>query len=116
MLEGPRNIDNYIYNNRIEGARGQGMFLMHCEKFLIAKNTISSNYNGIACVTSVVNIEDNLISNNKCNGIMLVDDCQVLMSENTFTGNRKAGFVSRNSSRAKMRLNKFEGNTIEAVA
>lgn len=30
VLEGPRNIDNYIYNNQIEGARGQGVFLLHC--------------------------------------------------------------------------------------
>jgi parallel beta-helix repeat protein len=80
VLEGPRNIDNYIYNNRIEAARGQGIFLLHCEKFLIAKNTITSNYNGIVCITSVVNIEDNTITSNKCNGVMLLDDCQVLLS------------------------------------
>lgn len=30
VLEGPRNIDNYIYNNHIESARGQGIFLQHC--------------------------------------------------------------------------------------
>ena len=43
---------------------------------------------------------------------MLVDDCQVLMSENVFEKNKKAGFVCRNTSRAKMRVNKFEGNGI----
>lgn len=47
---------------------------------------------------------------------MLIDDCQILMSENTLKANRKAGLVCRNSSRAKMRMNRFEGNQIEAVA
>ena len=47
---------------------------------------------------------------------MLVDDCQILMSENVFESNRKGGFVCRNSSKAKMRGNRFEGNAIEALA
>jgi parallel beta-helix repeat protein len=43
---------------------------------------------------------------------MLVDDCQILMNENTLEGNRRAGFVCRNSSKAKMRMNSFIGNHI----
>jgi hypothetical protein len=30
VLEGPNNIDNYVYNNRITEARGQGLLLAHC--------------------------------------------------------------------------------------
>ena len=56
-----------------------------------------------------------MIENNKCNGVMLVDDCQVLMSSNGFESNRRAGLVCRNSSKAKMRLNRFEKNSIEAL-
>lgn len=72
ILEGPSNIDNYIYSNHIYGARGNGVFLLHCEKFLVAKNNIHGNYNGVLGVTSVVNLEDNTICENKCNGVMLI--------------------------------------------
>ena len=81
----------------------------------MAKNNISGNYNGIVGVTSVVNIEDNVIENNKCNGVMLVDDCQVLMNSNGLEGNRRAGLVCRNSSKAKMKSNRFEKNCIETL-
>ncbi len=30
ILEGPNNIDNYVYNNKITNARGQGMLLVYC--------------------------------------------------------------------------------------
>jgi parallel beta-helix repeat protein len=62
-----------------------------------------------------VNIEDNQVINNKCNGIMLIDDSRILMSENTLEGNKVAGFVCRNTSKAKMRMNRFLGNRIELV-
>jgi hypothetical protein len=79
------------------------VLLLYCEKFLIAKNEIWQNYNGILGVTSVVNIEDNNIHLNKCNGVMLVGDCQILMSENVIEENRKVGFICRNTSKARMR-------------
>lgn len=115
ILEGPNNIDNYVYNNKIMQARGQGVLLLYCEKFLIAKNEISHNYNGIMAITSVVNIEDNKIHDNRCNGIMLIDDCHILMSENAVEGNRKTGFICRNTSKAKMRQNRFTSNRIEVL-
>lgn len=85
---------------------------MHCEKFLIAKNNIHNNYNGVLAVTSVVNLEDNRINHNKRNGVMLIDDCQILMSENNVEGNKLAGFVCRKTSKAKMRMNSFAKNKI----
>jgi parallel beta-helix repeat protein len=115
VLQGPNNIDNYVYNNKISDARGQGVLLAYCEKFLLAKNDISRNYNGILAVTSVVNVEDNHIADNKCNGIMLVDDCQLLMTENQIEGNRKAGLIARNTSTARMRQNRFNANKIELL-
>lgn len=93
-----------------------GIFLLHCEKFLIAKNTITHNYNGIQAVTSVVQIEDNTISHNKCNGVMLVEDCEILLSENEFERNKVAGLVCRGVSRAKMKRNSFKDNKIEMLA
>lgn len=61
VLEGPGNIDNYVYNNEIQGARGHGIFVINSEKFLIAKNHIHQNFNGILSATSVINIEENTI-------------------------------------------------------
>jgi hypothetical protein len=46
---------------------------------------------------------------------MLIDDSRILMSENTLEGNKVAGFVCRNTSKAKMRMNRFMGNKIELV-
>lgn len=66
-------------------------------------------------VTSVVNIDDNEIKNNKCNGIVLLEDSQIIMNGNLFEGNKNAGFVCRNTSKAKMKLNKFVDNHIEVV-
>ena len=43
---------------------------------------------------------------------MLIDDCHILMSENAIEGNRKTGFICRNTSKAKMRQNKFASNRI----
>jgi parallel beta-helix repeat protein len=61
-MEGPGNIDNHFYNNKVKNARGIGILLVHCERFLIGKNIISHNTNGILTATSVVNIEENDIS------------------------------------------------------
>jgi hypothetical protein len=57
VIEGPNNIGNYLYNNIIEESRGDGLFLINSEKFLISNNKIRKNNNGILSVTSVVNIE-----------------------------------------------------------
>jgi parallel beta-helix repeat protein len=61
VIEGPNNIGNYLYNNIIEDSRGDGLFLANSEKFLITNNKIRRNHNGILSVTSVVNIEENVI-------------------------------------------------------
>lgn len=41
VFEGPENLNNYLYNNKILKARGHGIFVIHGESFLIAKNEIS---------------------------------------------------------------------------
>jgi hypothetical protein len=46
---------------------------------------------------------------------MLIDDCQILMSENVIEANKKSGFICRNTSKAKMRQNKFISNRIEIL-
>jgi len=37
------------------------------------------------------------------------------MSGNVFEGNRSAGFICRNTSKAKMKLNRFLGNKVEVI-
>lgn len=47
---------------------------------------------------------------------MLIDDCKILLSSNSIKNNRKAGFVSRNTSTAKMKSNEFESNKIDVLS
>ena len=63
----------------------------------------------------MVDIEENTITNNKCNGVMLVEDCHILMNENMIEHNKNSGLVCRNSSKAKLKANHFEKNNIEVV-
>jgi hypothetical protein len=45
----------------------------------------------------------------------MIDDCDVILGQNTINKNRKSGVVSRNQSRAKMKDNSFHGNEIDLV-
>ena len=53
VLEGPNNIENFVFQNQSSNARGEGIFLIHCENFTLQKNTITNNYNGIVSLTGV---------------------------------------------------------------
>lgn len=46
---------------------------------------------------------------------MLIDDCDIIMTENTIERNRVSGLVSRSTSKARMKNNRFSANRIEVV-
>lgn len=47
---------------------------------------------------------------------MLIDDCQVILSENIIEGNKKSGFICRNTSKTRrLRQNKFLNNRIQIL-
>ncbi len=47
---------------------------------------------------------------------MLVHDCDLLVTQNVLQDNKKAGIVCRNTSKARLRQNKFNGNKIQILA
>ena len=115
MIEGPNNIKNFIFSNKILHARGEGIFLVHCERFTLKNNHIEKNYNGIVSMTGVENIETNVIRNNEKNGIMLIRDNNVTITGNEFISNKKAGLLIRDSSIGEIQENHFRDNRSELV-
>ncbi len=66
----------------ISKARGEGIFSVFGEKFTIKENQITENYNGIVSLTGVENIEENIISRNSRNGILLICDNNLNITQN----------------------------------
>lgn len=115
VLEGPKNINNYVFGNTISNARGDGLFLLNAENFTLSQNNIHHNNNGILAATGVFSIVDNHIHHNEKNGLLLVDDNYVCIRDNCFQSNTEAGLVIRNCTRGTIQNNTFSQNKAEIV-
>lgn len=47
---------------------------------------------------------------------MMLDDSQLLVTQNVFSGNRRTALISRNTSSARIKQNHFQGNRIDLLA
>ena len=68
-LGGINSVNTLIVENRIQGGRCEGIFVIECGECWIMRNSILENNDGIVCITSIPVISKNQISKNKSNGI-----------------------------------------------
>ena len=62
--------------------RCEGIFLIEAGECYIVRNKIQFNNDGIIALTSVPLVQNNIISDNKANGVMLMKDSRPKLYEN----------------------------------
>ena len=74
-MGGFNSVNTFIVDNKIQGGRCEGIFIIESGEVWIKKNHIFENNDGIIILSSVPIIKHNHIYNNKNMGIICLKRC-----------------------------------------